>query len=230
MACTSTLTVPASSSGQTRSWTARPIAAFSATDRARSVEPVNHNRRWAPDVIALAAELAAGVHGAVRSATGWYAKGVLNNGAHMIDLLQMLLGPVEVAMAGRATYDFWDDDPTVPAFLYAGGVPVHLVAGDARDHARFELEVATESGVFTMEDGGQAWRIRGTDTSAAFTGYRMLTPGARRPGRYDEAMAAAVANIYDALTHNVPLASNGTSALAAQLVCARIRALSESSR
>lgn len=189
---------------------------------------VNHNRRWAPDLVELAHELRNGVHGAIRSATGWYAKGVLNNGAHMIDLLHMLLGPVEVIAAGKATYDFWPDDPTVSALLRAGDVPIHLVAGDARDYTRFELEIATESGVFTMEDGGRSWRVRRPAVSATFAGYRSLSVTDRRVGRYDETMTLAVGNIHDALTSGATLASDGRSALAAQTVCERIRALSES--
>ncbi len=198
-----------------------------AAEAAGVLLAVNHTRRWAPDLIALAAELRAGTHGAVRSATGWYGKGVLNNGAHMIDLLHMLLGPVDVRAAGAAVADFWPDDPTIPALLDAGGVPVQLATGDARDYARFELEIMTEAGVVTMEDGGQAWRIRRAESSGAFAGYRALDAGERSAGRYDAAMLAAVANIHDALTNGAPLASDGTSALAAQIVCERIRSLSE---
>ena len=149
----------------------------------------------------------------------------------MIDLLHMLLGPVRVLAAGAAVADFWDDDPTIPAMLVvgrdAGDVPVQLSIGDARDYARFELEIMTEAGVVTMEDGGQAWRIRRAAGSGAFAGYRALDAGERTPGRYDEAMLAAVANIHDALTNAAPLASDGASALAAQIVCERIRELSE---
>lgn len=208
------------SADETRRW-------VDAVQAAGVLLAINHTRRWAPDLVALAVELHSGTHGAVRSATGFYGKGVLNNGAHMIDLLHMLLGPVRVLAAGAPVADYWDDDPTIPAMLEAGGVPVQLSIGDARDYARFELEIMTEAGVVTMADGGQAWQIRRAAGSGSFIGYRVLDAGERTPGRYDEAMLAAVANIHNALTNATPLASDGASALAAQIVCERIRELSK---
>lgn len=206
---------------ETRRWVDR-------TATAGVLLAVNHTRRWAPDLVELANALRAGMHGAIRSATGCYAKGILNNGGHMIDLLDMLLGPVSVRAVGQATYDFWNDDPTIPAMLDAGGVPVMLSTGDARDYARFELEIVTQAGVIAMEDGGQAWRVRHAQESAAFKGYYALDAGSSAIGRYDEAMTAAVANIHGALTDGERLASDGATALAAQIVCERIRQLSES--
>lgn len=185
---------------------------------------INHTRRWAPDMVRLAAELRAGRHGAIRSASATYNKGVLNNGAHMIDLLHMLLGEVRVVHAGTAVHDFWPDDPTIPAMLETrDGVPVTLNVADARDYALFELSIVTEHAVIAMEEGGLSWRIRRAGQSGAFAGYRALDPGERVPGEYFEAMRGAVANIAAALRDGTPLASDGASALAAQRVCEAIR-------
>lgn len=191
---------------------------------------VNHTRRWAPDVVALAAELRAGRYGRIRTATGWYGKGVLNNGSHMVDLCHSLFGPVTAISAEVGVADFWPDDPTISGRLRAGDVPVVLIGGDARDYARFELEIASEAGIITMLDGGYAWRRRLAGESAVFAGYRTLDAGAVSVGRYEEAMAAAVDNIHGALTRAEPLASDGATALAAQAVCEQLRAISESRR
>ena len=48
---------------------------------------VNHNRRWDPKVIELRNDIAAGRIGELRSVVGYYNKGILNNGSHMVDLL-----------------------------------------------------------------------------------------------------------------------------------------------
>jgi len=185
---------------------------------------VNHTRRWAPDVVRLAEELRTGAHGTVRSVSAVYNKGVLNNGAHMIDLLRMLVGELRVLGTGAAVADFWPDDPTVPAMLVtADGVPVHLATGDARDYALFEVTIVTEAAVITMEEGGLWWRIRAARPSETFAGYRAIDIGERVAGQYFEAMRAAAANIAAALHHGAPLASDGASALAAQRVCEAIR-------
>lgn len=186
---------------------------------------VNHTRRWAADVVELAAALAAGRYGRVRSASGHYTKGILNNGGHMIDLLAMLLGPMELIAAGDAVWDHWPDDPSVPALLRtANGVPVTLNVGHAGDYALFELRLVTEHGVIAMIDGGMTWEKRDVVPNPDFPGYRALGPAVRQDGRYTGAMAAAAENIHRAITYGDALACDGAVALTAQRLCEAIRA------
>jgi predicted dehydrogenase len=185
---------------------------------------VNHTRRWAPDVVRLQRELAAGEWGAVRSVAGVYNKGVLNNGAHMIDLLHCLVGRLSVVGAGRKVDDFWPDDPSVPALLETErGAAVTLAVGHAADYALFEMQIVTERGVISMEGGGLSWRVRRAGASTDFPGYRTLSAGESVPGEYARAMTAAVANVRRAVELGEPLASTGDSALDAQRVCEQIR-------
>lgn len=189
---------------------------------------INHTRRWAPDVQQLAQEIARGHWGAVRSVSARYNKGVLNNGAHMMDLLLWLFGPLEVQWAGRAVADFWPDDPTIPAVLVTtGGIPVHLATGHAADYATFELSIVTQNGVISMEDGGLNWRSRQAIDSPHFAGYKALDAGTGTPGLYDQAMLKAAGNIHDALRHGAALSSTGDSALDAQRLCHQIRTAAE---
>ncbi|MFO1295564.1 MAG: Gfo/Idh/MocA family oxidoreductase [Rubrivivax sp.] len=184
---------------------------------------VNHNRRWAPDIQRLSAELRSGQWGAVRSAIGIYNKGVLNNGTHLVDLVQLLLGPLELLAAGAPSFDHWPDDPTVPALLRTtDGVPVTLNAAHAADYAVFELQLFTERGMVAMEDGGAGWRVRRVVASPHFKGYAVLDAGQRTAGEYLASTLAAVGNVHDALTRGAPLASTGETALAAQRLCEQI--------
>ncbi|WP_224703630.1 Gfo/Idh/MocA family protein [Devosia aquimaris] len=195
-------------------------------EQAGIILAINHTRRWAPDVWRLRDQLQSGAWGAVRSAAARYTKGVLNNGGHMLDLLEFLLGPLSVQWAGRPVHDFWPDDPTIPAALVsATGVPVLLAVGDARDYATFELTLTTEEGLVTMEDGGNLWRYRRVIDSPTFTGYKALDAGSQVAGEYQMAMVNAVADLYEAATNGSSVRSTGYSALAAQRHCADIRAL-----
>jgi predicted dehydrogenase len=185
---------------------------------------VNHTRRWAPDVQRLATELHAGYWGTVRSAVGTYNKGVLNNGSHLVDLLHLLLGPMNLMQVGVAVHDHWSDDPTVPALLQtAEGVPVHLATAHATDYAIFELQITTSNAVITMEDGGLQWRVRRVMDSPHFQGYRVLDDGERLPGEYLQSTTRAVANLHEHLANGQLLASTGDTALAAQRLCEEIR-------
>lgn len=185
---------------------------------------VNYTRRWAPDIVRLAGELGRGDWGVLRSVTATYTKGIVHNGGHMIDLLHLLVGPMRVDAVGAAVFDYWNDDPSVPALLRsADGVPVQLSVGDARDYTLFELTLITSRAEITMRRGGLEWTIRQVEDSAAFAGYRELGAWQVVPGEYDHAMTCAVANIAGALATDEPLASHGHSALAAQRVCDAIR-------
>ncbi len=185
---------------------------------------VNYTRRWDPDVARLADELRAGIWGAIRSVAAIYNKGVLNNGSHMIDLLHLLLGRLELRHAERPIHDMLDDDPSIPAVLAAAGdVTVHLGCGNAADYSLFELQLVTEKGVLSMEDGGLHWRIRRAVQSPNFSGYRALDEGVRRHGGLAGATLAAVTQIYEVLQNGGILSSTGANALEAQQLCELLR-------
>ena len=185
---------------------------------------VNHTRRWAPDVADYAAKLAKGAFGKIRSASAIYNKGIVNNGSHMLDLLQNLLGPLELLYAGHQNWDFWQDDPSIPAMLRTqNDTPVVLNVGHAGDYSIFELRIVAEKSTIEMLDGGMRWAIRTVAEDPNFIGYRKLQIPSDLVGRYPEAMLAAVANIYESVLHGAPLACDGTIALTAQRLCEQIK-------
>jgi len=187
---------------------------------------VNYSRRFDPDVWKLQVDMQNGRWGQLRSIVGCYDKGLLNNGSHMLDLINLLVGPMEIVKVGKPIYDFSSSDPTIPVWLEgANALPIHLVCGHAQDYAIFELQLVFSLGALTMEEGGMFWRERRVVESATFRGYRVLDDGVRRAGQYPRSMLQAVGNIYQAITEGKPLASTGESALVAQRLCERIKRL-----
>ncbi len=185
---------------------------------------VNHTRRWAPDVLQLAAELRSGDWGNIRSVSGLYNKGTLNNGSHMIDLLSLLLGELQIAWVGTPEYDHWSDDPSIPFVLRSEhGVVASVSTGHAQDFAAFELQLITERGLITMERGGTSWRIRRSEASKQFSGYHILSDAIQSDGRYEQAMTHAFNNLWRHLVGAEPLACTGRDALRAQQLCEHIR-------
>lgn len=187
---------------------------------------VNHNRRWDPHIDHLYVEMQSGKWGALRSVVGIYNKGVLNNGTHMLDLLNRLLGPLAIVSVGKLVHDYFAEDPSVPVCLSSSdGVPVQLVCGHASDYAIFELQLIFEAGMVSIEDGGKAWRERHPEASGDFLGYRFLDAGTCRIGGDERCMVRAVDNIHRTVVFGDALSSTGDTALAAQLLGDRIRAL-----
>lgn len=189
---------------------------------------VNHNRRWDASVERLRDDIASGVWGSLRSASGLYNKGILNNGSHLIDLLHCLVGPLTLRHAGAAVHDFWPDDPSFPALLETqAGAPVALNCGHAADYALFELQLVFEKGTITMEDSGMQWRQRLPAPSGHFSGYTALAQDTRVAGDYPHAMSNVVANIYHAVVNGAAIACTGETALVAQRLCDQIRHAAE---
>lgn len=186
---------------------------------------VNHTRRWDPDVVQLRADLLSGKWGRLRSVTALYGKGILNNGSHLIDLLNFLIGPLEILQVGRPIFDHFPDDPSVPAYLEGaqGQIPVQLSCAHATDYSAFEVQFVFSQGVLTMEDGGMLWRERRVTESKVFKGYNVLEAGSQRIGEYPRATLGAVNNIFQAIRHGQALASTGVSALEAQRICEQIK-------
>ena len=192
---------------------------------------VNYTRRWDIEISKLQVDMQAGRWGKLRSVVGYYNKGILNNGSHMLDLLNLLVGPMTIVKVGEPIHDFSPNDPTIPVWLQGSqGVPVHLACGHAEDYAIFELQLVFSQGMLIMEEGGMFWRERRAKDSASFKGYRVLDNGFRRAGGYPRAMTEAVDNIYYAINQGKPLASTGESALVTQCLCEQIKGLACNAR
>ena len=184
---------------------------------------VNHTRRWDADIKNLQADMMSERRGHLRAVVGLYNKGILNNGTHMLDLLHLLVGKMQLIQVGTPVSDYFEDDPTIPVWLEsAHGVPIHLACGHADDYAIFELQLIFSNGVLTMEEGGMYWRERRAKDSPMFKGYRILEEIPRRAGAYPGAMLDAVGNIYGAITKSEKLKSTGETALYAQQMCTEI--------
>jgi len=192
---------------------------------------VNFTRRWDPEIRAFKKDLHADYWGAVRSGVGYYNKGIFNNGSHMIDLVQNLLGPLDLISSGPPHFDYFDDDPSVPALLTAHpDIPVHLVPGAANDYALFELHIVTEKGIVAIEESGFKWRERKVENEPRFADYFFLGEDQQRKGRYSDAMNLAGENVFESITDGASFACSGEMALGTQRLVHEIYERSNSHR
>lgn len=184
---------------------------------------VNYSRRWDPEVMELKRKLIAGLLGRIHSVVGIYNKGILNNGTHLFDLIELLFGKINLIATGKAVYDYSANDPSVPALLESlSGVPINIAIGDSRDYSIFELHIYLSSGVISMEMGGQKWRIRKVVDSIRFEGYKEPSKINSFMGTQDAVMLNAVENIRTAIVDQEALLSTGETALASQWISEKI--------
>ena len=193
--------------------------------KARRPLAVNYLRRWDPAMLALKKDIATGRWGRVQNVVAHYGKGLFNCGSHVVDLLGFLWGPLAPRAALRVLGDHTAADPTVDAlFAGPGGVPAYLIGTDSRRFFDFEIALTTDKGRIVIEEQGQAMRIRPVLGSPVFAGYRVIDRGRWFGTGFDQAMAAAAANLHGRVTRGETLLSDGRSALAAQEACAGIMA------
>lgn len=183
---------------------------------------VNYTRRWNPTFRRLARDLADGAWGRVASASCWHSHGILHFGSHMLDLMAMLLGPLEpVATLGR--HAGWRaDDPLVDAVLTAGGRPVLLTGVPGDQLGVFEAQIVTERAIIAIEDFGRRIRIRRTIDDPAVPGRRIPGAGRTTATAYAGSFLAAYRHLQDVVVRRRPPFSNGRSALATERLCHRL--------
>jgi len=183
---------------------------------------VNYLRRWEPVINSFRTEITGGRWGMVRGVVGYYSKGILNSGAHLIDLAQHLLGVAQIVWTGRSFVDHDPADPNIEAVLQIANAPFHLIPGHKADYSLFELQLVMEQGHVAIEQDGFQIRKRLAMPDPKFHGFRSLNAGSVEPTRLDEAMRRAADNIYDHLTTGAALMSTEQSAMATEELCRRL--------
>ena len=184
---------------------------------------VNYNRRWDEEITQLKKNLESQKFGKLRTVFGVYNKGLLNNGSHMVDLLNYLMGPLNVLYAGHPVFDYSEDNPSIPFILESSKkVPINISCGCASDYSLFELHFIFENCILRMENGGENWVFRSVTESTSFRGYRVPSEAQSYLGSYKKCMTNAVENIAQAIDTKATLLSDAKSAQETQLICEKI--------
>jgi len=175
---------------------------------------VNYSRRFDPSVRDFKYSIDAKEYGELRSVSGCYVKGLLNNGSHMLDLLIFLLGNISVEYVGDACIDFDKRDPSYPLFLTTDNdVSIALSCGNSNDYSLFELEFIFSNARIKMLNGGRRWSTERVVDDKTFKGYKHLGPATFSQGRLIESFRNALVNMDDCLKDGIRLNSTGEDAL-----------------
>lgn len=208
-----------------------PVKGAELADRAKHLGVpicVNYSRHWDPGMVALRAALMQNDWGTIRSVVISYNKGIINNGSHAIDLLRSLFGTVQIGGSFATVSDYSETDPTVAATLTVdGNTPVVLQLGHAGDFSLFEVQIVTEEGVITIEQGGQRIRERRRLPSPVFDGYRALDDGTFKDGGLLEALPRALDNCALFLQGTERLACDAAMAVETERFCHILAAMAQ---
>lgn len=138
-------------------------------------------------------------YGKFMRGTGYYGKGILHNGSHMLDIITFLLGDIKKAKGNRKIFDFDEGDPSVEVELEVkeGIIQIHPI--DCRIVTIFELELFFERARIRLLDGGMRMEIYEIQESDTFFGYYNYKKIKEIEVNYGSAFTNAIDNIYDVL-------------------------------
>ncbi len=160
---------------------------------------VNYSRRYTKRFQFIAEQIKAGVLGDIQAVLGLYTKGILHNGSHWIDLLDMFGFQVKRVVAHVSVVDEKLGPTPHVTFQLAHGT-ASLAGCDERNFTVFEMDIVGTLGRVRITDGGFSvdWSL--AKPSERFTGYTVLAPIS---GKSDGGMKDAMLNAVDDLTDSV---------------------------
>lgn len=184
---------------------------------------VNYTRRFVPEIRSIREAIRSGRYGAFLTGTGYYGKGLLHNGSHMVDLLQFLVGEVGKVAKVSEMVDFCDQDPSVSALLTmcCGGV-FYLCHIDSRKFHVFELDLMFERKRIRICGLGTIMEEYSVGQHGLFEGFRTLNKDAEYATEHPKAMYHAIANIRNNLDRNEPLVCTLEESLETVKTCSGI--------
>ncbi len=184
---------------------------------------VNYTRRFVPEIRSMREAIRSGNYGALLTGTGYYGKGLLHNGSHMVDLLQFLVGEVGKVAKISEMVDFCDRDPSVSALLtMCCGGDFHLCHIDSRKFHIFEFDLTFENKRVRICELGTIIEEYSVGNNRLFEGYRTLNKDAEVPTQHSKAMYHAIVNIRNNLDRNEPLVCTLEESLETAKTCFRI--------
>ena len=174
----------------------------SLADQFHGVVAIDYMRRWDPGINEAAQLIDSGQIGPIQHVTAYYGKGILNNGSHIIDLLNLFVGLPRRVRVSRAIDDGQSAlDPTLDCVLEyeadLGRFPGYLIASDHRHFSLFELDIVGAAGRVRIAEKGQEIRFYAVGEDPTFPGYSTLIDRETVPGDLRHALAYAVEDVID---------------------------------
>lgn len=130
---------------------------------------VNYSRRYIKEYSGLQQKLKE--YGSFLKGIGYYGKGLLHNGSHLIDLLQFLMGKAGYLTKAAQEISDLTGDPSVDVTLQIAGGIFSMVAIDSRFVTVFEIELFFERARIRILEGGKRIEYYEVKASDVYKGY-----------------------------------------------------------
>lgn len=182
---------------------------------------VNYSRRFLKEFQTLKDEISS--YGKYLRGVGYYGKGILHNGSHMIDILRFLLGEIDDVKSLLTGIVDFEGDISKNAILSVRGGKFFMVAIDSRIVTIFEIELFFEKARIRILDGGTKIEIYYVRESNSYSGYNNYVLQQERDVDYSNALVGLVNNVQGYLEQKEYLRCTLEDGIRALDICLRIR-------
>jgi predicted dehydrogenase len=181
---------------------------------------VNYSRRFDSAMLGLQDVISKKKYGNTICASALYTKGLLNNGSHLINLLQFFFGDYTDGKRLYSVFDYTSIDPTVAAIIgFVGCKKVHLIPGNEENYSIFELDILFEEARVRLTNFGFSVCIQKKIADPIFPNYSVLGEEEIRKTSYGKSCLYLVENAVGYLEKGDKLLCTGSDALRTQVIC-----------
>ena len=167
---------------------------------AKPVVAVNYSRRYVPHFLQLRRRIRNGEFGRYLAGSGYYGKGIVHNGSHLVDLLRFLIDEIDKVDVISGECDFYPDDPSVEALIrFPNGAGFHLQPISCRMYTVFELDLFFERRRIRIMDSGFQIEEQAVANSKFFAGHLDLSPAGVTQTGMGKAMLFLLENVNDSI-------------------------------
>lgn len=185
---------------------------------------INYSRRFVSEFANLKHSILDGVYGEFICGNGYYGKGTMHNGSHLIDFLRYIIGEIKETKTFNYDFDFYKDDPTISGILkFQNGGVFTMNSISCNNYTIFEIELLFEKARIRIIDAGFKIEIYEVANNSLFKGYRKLVKKDEINTSLGNAMENAVINIYNSLSFNEKLKCTLEDGYRALEVCEKLK-------
>jgi len=171
---------------------------------------VNYSRRFDLTMQRLSSRIKSNQFGTFQTGAIFYAKGIKNNGSHLINLMQFLVGDIASYDVTGGLADFSEDDYSLEMKLnFSAGGAVHFHPLNENNYSVIEILLYFESAKIHIRQFGLQYAICEKRADPVFQGYYDLddqAPFLRT--EYEQAFSQAVKNIVDHIENKTEMVSS----------------------
>jgi predicted dehydrogenase len=167
---------------------------------------VNFSRRFCSEFQTLARQIESQRFGSFQTGCGYYGKGFVHNGSHMLDLLKLFIGDIQSAVQVCEIHDFYPSDPTRTMHLqFSSGGNFFMQGLPCKEYTHFELDLFFQKARIRIINSGRQIEIYYPKASDTYKEYKYLELVDQVDVNMDHAMVDSYSNIYGFLAEGKQL-------------------------